>query len=124
MRTLPVILLLAATPVGAEAQTPGPAPAPAQQAAEVPPRLPTAVLLQLCERERLPCLTYILGVVDSFAATLAIAGRPQAFCVPAATTNDQLADAAIDRLRNKGTSVGSNAAVEVAAALIESFPCG
>ena len=66
----------------------------------------------------------MLGSVDSFAGALVAAGRPQVYCFPAGTTNDQIAQAAVRYLRAHPEEAGNNAALVVVAGVTAAYPCG
>ncbi len=110
-------------PVQAPAQTAVPRPA-APAVPQVPTRLSARTLTALCGQDRNGCLAYILGSTDAFAGALVASGRPQIFCVPRGTTNDQIAQAVVRYLRAHPEEAGGNAAVVVLAGLRTSFPCG
>ena len=122
---------------GAQAQQPAPAqrppaaqaqrpPAQAQRPAAppVPTRVTARTLTALCGQDRNGCLTYILGATDAFASALVAAGRPQVFCFPRGTTNDQIAQSVVRYLRAHPEEGGSNAALVIMAGLTAGFPCG
>lgn len=115
-------MLMAGT---AQAQTQPPAQGQAPRAA--PPRVPTrvtaAVLGQVCGQDRSACLTYVLGAADAWASALIAAGRPQIFCVPRGTTNEQIAQSAATYLRAHPEESATNASMVVLAALKSSYPC-
>ncbi len=112
----------------AQGQPPAPRPAPRlpapAAAVQVPTRVSARMLTDLCGQDRSACLTYVLGAADAFASALVAAGRPQVFCVPKGTTNDQIAQAAVRYLRAHPEEARSNAAVVVLAGLKASYPCG
>jgi hypothetical protein len=125
-------LLAAAT---AQAQQPAPrlpAPAPQRPAAQaqrtaapaVPTRVTARTLTGLCGQDRSACLTYVLGSVDAFASALVAAGRPQVFCFPKGTTNDQIAQSAVAYLRAHPEEGGNNAALVILAGMGTRYPCG
>jgi len=97
-------------------------PAPAQP--QIPIRVSARTLTDLCGQDRGACLTYVLGSADSFAGALVAAGRPQIYCFPRGTTNDQIAQAAVRYLRAHPEEGNGNAAIVVVAGLKASFPCG
>ena len=97
------------------------APAAAQP---IPSRVTAKALTAVCAEDRSACLTYILGAVDSFVTMLALTKRPQAFCIPRGTTNDQIAQRAVRYLRARPQEGDTNAAVVVIAGLREAWPCG
>jgi hypothetical protein len=105
----------------AQAQRP-PAQAPAAPA--VPTRLTARTVTALCGQDRSACLTYVLGSVDAFSSALVAAGRPQVFCFPRGTTNDQIAQRVVAYLRSRPQEGGNNAALVILAGLTASFPCG
>ena len=120
-------MLLAGT---AQAQ-PGPRPVqrpPAQAQRPTAPAVPTRVtartLTTLCGQDRNACLTYVLGAVDAYASALVAAGRPQVFCVPRGTTNDQIAQAMVAHLRANPQEGGTNAGLVILAGMTARFPCG
>ena len=122
-----VTLAAAATMLAgaAQAQRAVPRPGPAKPAAPViPTRVTAKVLTDLCGQDRNACLTYILGATDAYASALVAAGRPQVFCVPKGTTNDQIAQAVVRYLRAHAEESGNNAGPVVLAGLQTSYPCG
>ena len=102
------------------------APRPAAPAAapRVPTRVTARTLATICGEDRNACLTYVLGAADAFASALVAAGRPQAFCFPAGTTNDQIAQSAVRHLRAHPEEGGTNAGLVVLAGLSATYPCG
>jgi hypothetical protein len=108
-----------ATAQTAPARPPATAPAPT-----IPTRVTVQMLGPVCGQDRGGCLSYILGAVDAYASALVAAGRPQVFCIPRGTTNDQVAQAVVARLRAKPEPPGSNAALSVLGALTATYPCG
>ena len=126
-------ILLAGT---VQAQAPGPAQRPPAQAQRPPaqaqrpaaPAVPTRVtartLTTLCGQDRSACLTYVLGATDALAGALVAAGRPQVFCFPRGTTNDQIAQSVVRHLRAHPEEGGNNAALVILAGLQSSYPCG
>lgn len=108
-------------PAQAQAQRP---PAQAQRAPAVPTRVTAQTLTTLCGQDRNACLTYMLGAADAFASALVAAGRPQVFCFPRGTTNDQIAQAAVRYLRAHPEEGGNNAGLVVLAGLTSAYPCG
>jgi hypothetical protein len=113
-RALATAALLAAS--SAQAQQ---APSPV-----VPTRVTAGTLTNLCGQDRSACLTYILGATDALASSLVAAGRPQVFCIPAGTTNEQVSDAVQNYLRAHPEDAGSNAALVILAGLVSAYPCG
>lgn len=131
-------ILLAGT---ATAQPPSARPAPRPPAAQpqaqrppvqvqrpaapaIPTRVSARTLTAICGQDRNGCLTYILGSADAFASALAAAGRPQVFCFPRGTTNDQIAQSVVRHLRANPQEGGNNAGLVVLAGLSAGFPCG
>lgn len=122
-------ILLAGT---AQAQQPAPQrqtqrpPAQAQRPAApaVPTRVTARTLTTLCGQDRNACLTYVLGAADAFASALVATGRPQVFCFPRGTTNDQIAQTAVRHLRANPQEGGNNAGLVVLAGLTTAYPCG
>jgi hypothetical protein len=113
--------LLTGTQVSAQTPQSTQAPVPAPQ---VPTRVAAGTLTNLCGQERSSCLTYVLGAADAFAAALAAAKRPQIFCIPKGTTNDQMAQAAVRYMRANPNEANSNGALVVVAGLAAAYPCG
>ena len=107
----------------AQAQRP---PAQVQRPATpaVPTRITARTLTALCGQDRSACLTYVLGATDAFASALVAAGRPQVFCFPRGTTNDQIAQAVVRHLRANPQEGGNNAGLVILAGLTTAFPCG
>jgi len=103
----------------AQAQRP-----PAPSAVRVPTRVTAATLTTICAQDRNACLTYVLGATDAFASALVAAGRPQVFCFPAGTTNEQIAQSVVRHLRANPQEGGSNAGLVILAGLTRSYPCG
>lgn len=102
--------------------------APAQPQRQAAPAVPTRVtartLTAICGQDRSACLTYILGSADAFSSALVAAGRPQVFCFPRGTTNDQIAQRVVAYLRSRPQEGGNNAALVILAGLTASYPCG
>jgi hypothetical protein len=99
-------------------------PAPAAAAPTIPTRVSAKMLSDLCARDRGLCLGYVTGSIDSWASALAAAGRPQVYCIPAGTNNDQVTQATLSYLRANSQEGSLNAAVVIFAALKTNFPCG
>jgi hypothetical protein len=130
-----LIATMAAIALAGTAQAQQPAPRPAQRAPAqaqrpqpqspgVPTRVNVRTLTALCAQDRNGCLTYVLGATDAFASALVASGRPQVFCFPNNTTNDQIAQAVVRYLRAHPEEGGSNAALLILAGLSSAFPCG
>lgn len=107
----------------AQGQRP-PAQAQRPAAPAVPTRITARTLTALCGQDRSACLTYVLGATDAFASALVAAGRPQVFCFPRGTTNDQIAQAVVRHLRANPQEGGNNAGLVILAGLTTAFPCG
>ncbi|HEX8483352.1 MAG TPA: Rap1a/Tai family immunity protein [Allosphingosinicella sp.] len=90
----------------------------------VPTRVSAQTLTALCGQDRSACLTYVLGATDAFASALVAAGRPQVFCIPKGTTNDQIAQSVVRFLRAHPQEGGSNAGLVILAGLTAAYPCG
>lgn len=103
-------------------------PAQAQVQRPAAPRVPTRVtartLTALCGQDRNGCLTYVLGAADAFASALVASGRPQVFCFPRGTTNDEIAQSVVRYLRAHPEEAGNNAGLVILAGLTASYPCG
>ncbi|MGA9581754.1 MAG: Rap1a/Tai family immunity protein, partial [Allosphingosinicella sp.] len=97
---------------------------PPAQAPRVPTRVTARTLTALCGQDRNGCLTYVLGAADAFASALVAAGRPQVFCFPRGTTNDQIAQTAVRYLRANPQEGGNNAGLVILAGLTAAYPCG
>jgi hypothetical protein len=122
-----VMLIGAAQAQRPPAQPAQPAPrpvTPAPAAPHVPTRVSAKTLDAVCSEDRTGCLTYVLGAADAFASALVAAGRPQAFCVPRGTTNDQIAQSVVRFLRAHPEEANTNAALVVLTGLKASYPCG
>ena len=96
----------------------------AASAQTVTTRVTAKALVAVCGEDRSACLTYVLGTVDTFSTALALARRPQTYCIPRGATNDQVAQAAVKYLRAHPEEGNTNAAVVVIAGLKEAYPCG
>jgi hypothetical protein len=107
----------------AQAQN-SPPQAQRRPALQVPTRVSARTLTTLCGQDRNGCLTYVLGAADAFASALVASGRPQVFCVPKGTTNDQIAQSVVRYLRAHPEEGGNNAALVILAGLSASYPCG
>ena len=110
-------------PAPRQAQRP-PAQAQRLAAPAVPTRVTARTLAGLGSQDRSACLTYVLGAVDAYASALVAAGRPQAFCIPKGTTNDQVAQTAVAYLRAHPEEGALNAALVILAGMRTSYPCG
>lgn len=134
MKRIATTAMAAIALVGAaQAQQPAPRQAqrppvqaqrPPAQAPRVPTRVTAQTLTALCGQDRNGCLTYVLGAADAFASALVAAGRPQVFCFPRGTTNDQIAQTAVRYLRAHPEERGNNAGLVVLAGLTSAYPCG
>ena len=132
MRLMAILATAAAMMAGpalAQAQTQPPtaqprAATPRPAAPAIPTRVTAATLGSVCAQDRNSCLTYVLGSADAFASALVAAGRPQVFCIPKGTTNDQVAQTAVRYIRSRPQEGGSNAALLVLAGLQAAYPCG
>ncbi|HEX8623964.1 MAG TPA: Rap1a/Tai family immunity protein [Allosphingosinicella sp.] len=132
--TTTMAAILLAGSAQAQQPQPGQGQRPAAQAqrpqaqAQRPPAIPTRVTAQtltnLCAQDRNACLTYVLGATDAFASALVAAGRPQVFCFPRGTTNDQIAQSVVRHLRANPREGGNNAGLVILAGLTAAFPCG
>ncbi len=107
----------------AQAQRP-PAQARRPAVPAVPTRVTARTLTALCGQDRSGCLTYVIGATDAFASALVASGRPQVFCFPKGTTNDQIAQSVVRYLRAHPEEGGTNAALVILAGLTAGFPCG
>ena len=107
----------------AQAQRP-PAQAQRPAAPAVPTRVTARTLTAICGQDRNGCLTYVLGAADAFSSALVASGRPQVFCFPRGTTNDQIAQSVVRYLRAHPEEGGNNAGLVVMAGLTASYPCG
>jgi hypothetical protein len=103
-------------------------PAQAQPQRPAAPAVPTRVtartLTTVCGEDRNACLTYVLGSADAFSSALVAAGRPQVFCFPRDTTNDQIAQSVVRYLRARPQEGGNNAALVILSGLSATYPCG
>jgi hypothetical protein len=101
-------------------------PVPAQRPAApaVPTRVTARTLTALCGQDRSDCIAYIVGAADAFASALVASGRPQVFCFPRGTTNDQIAQSTVLYLRAHPEEAGNNAGIVVLAGLRTTYPCG
>ncbi|MDB5692391.1 MAG: Rap1a immunity protein [Alphaproteobacteria bacterium] len=124
---------LAGPAMAAQARAPAPAPVqPQGQAAPAPPaappvQYPTRVsvkqLTAVCGENGAACLTYVLGVVDSYVTTsIANFGRPHV-CVPPQVSNQQVANTAIAYLRAHPGAPDANAAIPVILGVQAAYPC-
>ncbi|HYI39823.1 MAG TPA: Rap1a/Tai family immunity protein [Allosphingosinicella sp.] len=111
-------------PAQAQPQQRPPAQAQRPAAPAIPTRVTARTLTSLCGQDRNGCLTYVLGAADAFASALAAAGRPQVFCFPRGTTNDQIAQSVVRYLRANPQEGGNNAGIVTLAGLTASYPCG
>jgi hypothetical protein len=118
--------LLAAAPPPAPAR-PAPQPVqrplPAPQGPNIPTRVNVRTLISLCGSDNGACLTYVLGAADAYSSALVAAGRPQVFCFPAGTANQQIAQSAVQYLRARPQEGGNNAALGLLAAFAAIYPC-
>jgi hypothetical protein len=107
----------------AQAQRP-PVQAQRPAAPAIPTRVTAQTLTAICGQDRNACLTYVLGAADAFSSALVASGRPQVFCFPRGTTNDQIAQSVVRYLRAHPEESGNNAALVILAGLTTGFPCG
>jgi len=93
------------------------------QGPHIPTRIAARTLVGLCAQDNGACLTYVLGAADAFSSALVAAGRPPVFCFPAGTTNQQVAQSAVQYLRARPQEGGNNAALSLLAAFTAIYPC-
>jgi Rap1a immunity proteins len=121
--------LMAAAPPPAPARTapqqaqPVQRPQPAPQGPHIPTRVNVRTLISLCGTDNGACLTYVLGAADAYASALVAAGRPQVFCFPAGTANQQIAQSAVQYLRARPQEGNNSAALGLLAAFSAIYPC-
>jgi len=99
------------------------ASAASASAQQVPARVNAGALLSVCNENQAACLTYVLGAIDGVVTAAVLAGRPNPICIPAGTTNRQLADAAVRYLRAHPEEAATNGAAVVAVAVRAAYPC-
>ena len=104
---------------GAQAQR----PQPAQQAPRIPTRVTTKAWLGLCTSDAGACMTYVLGTADAYSSALVAAGRPQVFCFPQGTSNQQISQASVQYLRARPLEGTNNAALSLLNAFATIYPC-
>jgi hypothetical protein len=120
--------LIAAAPPPAPVR-PAPQPAqpvqrpPAPQGPHIPTRVNVRTLLGLCGSDDGACLTYVLGAADAYSSALVAAGRPQVFCFPAGTANQQIAQSAVQYLRARPQEGNNSAALGLLSAFTAIYPC-
>lgn len=73
--------------------------------------------------EQAICGGYIIGVSDTFNKLQSMKVIKTVVCLPTDTTEIQIIDVTVKYLRDNADSVGSDASVDVTAALIKAFPC-
>ena len=95
-------------------------PSPAQN---IPTRLTSRALADICAENDAACLTYVLGAIDGHVATRVAAGAASPFCIPATVNNLQLKDLAVRYLLSHPQEGGANAATAVVVAMRQAFPC-
>jgi hypothetical protein len=77
----------------------------------------------VCNENGAACLTYVLGVVDSYVATtVASFGKPR-LCFPPQVNNQQIANVAIAYVRAHPEQQNLNAAMPVILGVQAAFPC-
>jgi hypothetical protein len=122
-----IFLIGAAPPPGPVRPVPQPAQPVQRPGAPQGPRVPTRVtvrtLLSLCGADNGACLTYVLGAADAYASALVAAGRPQVFCFPTGTANQQIAQSAVQYLRARPQEGNNSAALGLLAAFTAIYPC-
>ncbi|MEA3001696.1 MAG: Rap1a immunity protein [Sphingomonadales bacterium] len=117
----------AAAPARAPAAVPPqaqPAPAPpAAPAVQYPMRVSVRQLNAVCNENGAACLTYVLGVVDSYVTTsIANFGRPK-LCIPVQVNNQQIVNTAVAYLRAHPGAQDVNAAIPVILGVQAAYPC-
>jgi hypothetical protein len=81
-------------------------------------------LLEACTPVQLPsCYAYVEGVADALQSTFSALQKHALFCLPQGTTPRQLADIAINHLRDHPEQRHNVASANVALALANAFPC-
>jgi hypothetical protein len=121
-----VLLMAAAQPRAPARPAPQPAPVqvqPSPQPLRIPTRATARVLLGICASDNGACLTYVLGAADAWSSAVAATGRPQMFCFPAGTSNQQIAQSAVQYLRARPQEGESNAAALLLGAFTAIYPC-
>jgi hypothetical protein len=119
-----VLLMGATQPRGQSRPAPQAAPVQGgQQTLRIPTRASVRILLGICTTDNGACLTYVLGAADAWSSAAAATGRPQLFCFPAGTPNQQIAQSAVQYLRARPQEAESNAAAVLLGAFIAIYPC-
>jgi|SRR5665213_3815897 len=96
------------------------APAAAQG---VPARATAGAISRVCNENQAACLTYVVGALDAFYASMSAFGRPATICIPAAVTNNQLMQVSVAYLRAHPEAANANGAEMVIAAVHRAYPC-
>jgi hypothetical protein len=117
-------VLAAAPPVVPSRPAQGVQPAPrAPQAVQIPTRVTAKTLISLCASDNGTCLAYVIGTADAYSTALVASGRPQVFCFPAGTTNQQISQSAVQYLRARPQEGENNAALLLMSAFTAIYPC-
>jgi hypothetical protein len=96
------------------------APAVAQR---TPARANAALVTRICNENQAACLTYVVGSLDAFFATMTAFGRPATICIPPAINNNQLMQVSVAYLRAHPEVANANGAEIVIAAVHHAYPC-
>lgn len=102
---------------------PAPQPRPVQTGPQIPTRVTARTLVGLCGQDNGACLTYVLGAADAYASALVAAGRPQVFCFPQGTTNQQIVQSSVQYLRARPQEGNLNGALALLSAFTTIYPC-
>jgi hypothetical protein len=96
------------------------APAGAQPAVF---RASAGAITRVCNENLAACLTYVVGALDAFSATMAATGRPTTICIPPGVNNNRLMQVALAYLRAHPEAANMDGAEIVIAAIHRAYPC-
>jgi hypothetical protein len=97
--------------------------APPAAAQPVPARATAGTITRVCNENQAACLTYVVGSLDAFFATMTAFGRPPTICIPPAVNNNQLMQVGLAYLRAHPEVANANGAEIVIAAIHRAYPC-
>jgi hypothetical protein len=86
-------------------------------------RATAGAITRVCNENQAACLTYVVGALDAFSATMAVTGRPATICIPPAINNNQLMQVALAFLRAHPEAANVNGAEIVIGAIHRAYPC-
>ena len=89
----------------------------------MPVRATATTVGQVCNENQAACLTYVVGSLDGFFATMVALGRPVTICFPANVNNAQITQVAVRYLRAHPELGNRSGAEVVIGGVHQAYPC-